>query len=585
MHRSSVELASVIAVRGIILFHHYSTRCASFALVGILAVTSIVSHPHAAAAAPAQQAQPEIPLAPPKPAWPDVEDRLRPGAGQFEGVPVDQTPLVLAPVPSPEAQANSIIPADLTFVVPPAAERARTGAKAFTFAGQVRGTQGANATPIRASATFVAQHEPEDSSTSAALSPVNVAFKLDFDTVAKRHVTQATQPLLFELDYGNVPILHGGDFDERLGLYVGSDCAVDASGVVTDCAALTRLPGINYAGAKRMVVGLDAAALALLSGEAKPDAPVAEGASAPATATLTNAVDLGNKTYLPLAVGSDVPAGRPTTGLVSGIVILSAGTDSPTGDYGAVPVGDVLDYQVGLNAGTAAINYPIPVPPPSAGPAPDVSLNYDSGSVDGTSLSRSAQPGSAGLGWAMKSGAIVRLMRTAPSGTGNLCYTVSGTDFVFSLNGMSSRLVQISGNDYVLRDDPRWKVQRLTAAAGHPDYEKLYWQVTSPDGTKYRFGGEFEPETSVDQDSVFWVPSFINATSSSCNVGSGGLQNRAWQWNLDRVEDTNGNVISYFYEQEQNYYKAWIYQSGTYQHKPTSAPAMSSALNTASASA
>ena len=31
---------------------------------------------------------------------------------------------------------------------------------------------------------------------------------------------------------------------------------------------------------------------------------------------------------------------------------------------------------------------------------------------------------------------------------------------------------------------------------------------------------------------------------------------RVWKWNLDRIEDPNSNVISFYYQQELNYYNA-----------------------------
>jgi hypothetical protein len=534
------------------LFHR-PTHCASFALAFILAATSVISQPQLASAAPAQQAQPEIPKAPPKPDWPEVADRTRPGAGQFDNVPVEQTPLVLAPEPAPEAQAPEVIAADLSFVVP--AESDRTGKGTFQLSSQAKSAQGTGAAPLNATVAFVAQPTVTDEADGAALSPVNVVFKLELDAPSKRSIAAASLPTLFELDYSNVPMLHGGDFAERLGLYVGSDCAIDASGAVTDCAALTRLPGVNHAGVKRLVVGLDGEALALLRGEAKPDVLRGDAASLPTAAT-TDASQLGNKTYLPFAVGPEGQTSKPGAGRVSGIIILSAGSDSPTGDYGASPVGDVLDYQVGLLTGAAQTSYPIPVPPPAAGPAPDVVLNYDSGTIDGSGIARSAQPGLVGIGWTQKAGAIVRMLKKSPvSGSDNMCWTSTvGGDFVFSLNGVSSRLVYVSSGNYTLQDDPRYKVQLLTTTEpNHPDFEKSYWLVTTPDGTKYRFGGEIEPETGVDQNSVFWLHTHKEATTSSCNAS---LQSRAWQWNLDRIEDTNRNVVSYFYALELQYFNS-----------------------------
>ena len=77
---------------------------------------------------------------------------------------------------------------------------------------------------------------------------------------------------------------------------------------------------------------------------------------------------------------------------------------------------------------------------------------------------------------------------------------------MLTLNGVSSRLVKQSSNLFRLQDNPAWQVQQLTTTvAAHPDQFKVYWSVTTPDGTRYRFGGEIEPETGADQNSVFFA--------------------------------------------------------------------------------
>lgn len=138
---------------------------------------------------------------------------------------------------------------------------------------------------------------------------------------------------------------------------------------------------------------------------------------------------------------------------------------------------------------------------------------------------------------------------------GDLC--LIGDHYSIVLNGVSSRLVKISGNLYRLQNDPYWKVERFTnGATGHPDTQKEYWLATTPDGTKYRFGGEWLPTTEggTDQNSAWFVPVY---SSGSCSgVSSYWVCDKVWRWNLDRVEDTNGNVIAYFYDQEINYYNA-----------------------------
>ena len=191
---------------------------------------------------------------------------------------------------------------------------------------------------------------------------------------------------------------------------------------------------------------------------------------------------------------------------------------------------------------------PAPLPPatrlPFHPPRRALSLTSASSTTAASSKAthdRNNQPGFAGLGWELNTGAITRIFKacepqTQGGSTVGLC--TAGAAYVLTLNGVSSRLVKQSGNLYRLQDDPAWQVQQLTTtAAAHPDLYKVYWWVTTPDGTQYRFGGEIEPETGADQNSVY----FVNIGAPYSNV---------WRWNLDRVEDTNGNVASYFYALE-----------------------------------
>ena len=78
--------------------------------------------------------------------------------------------------------------------------------------------------------------------------------------------------------------------------------------------------------------------------------------------------------------------------------------------------------------------------------------------------------------------------------------------------------------------------------------------VTTPDGTTYRFGGEFNPEeNSQPYNSVFWTPVYYTNNPCDDNLA---LCQKAWRWNLDRVEDPHGNLATYFYDRAFNYYGA-----------------------------
>ena len=258
--------------------------------------------------------------------------------------------------------------------------------------------------------------------------------------------------------------------------------------------------------------------------------------------------------YLP-AITRDqtqAPVANNTGEIPATLIVLATSTSGPGGDYSATPLSVVSDYQTDLFTGAFATGYPLAVPPAAAGAAPAVSLGLQQRHRRRPArCNRNNQPGFAGIGWELNTGAVTRLFKacepqTPGSSTSGL--STAGEAYVLTLNGVSSRLVKQSSNLFRLQDDPAWQVQQLTTTvAAHPDQFKVYWSVTTPDGTRYRFGGEIEPETGADQNSVFFA-------------GIGGAPfTYVWRWNLDHVENTNGNVASYFYAVELNSYKSNSY--------------------------
>jgi len=374
------------------------------------------------------------------------------------------------------------------------------------------------------------------------ISPAQFAFELAL-TAPGADTTEAL-PLQLVVDYSQIPLEYGGSFADRLTLYRVSDCAMQENASQTQtalsgeeaqqealhCAEWEPLAVRNDRAGRRLVVELTLPLWAM---------PAAADDAAPAVTTPAAAL-----------AGVAALSGGPS------YYVLSALAASVQGDYSYTPLANVGDYQVDLNSGAMTTGYTIPVPPPRGGSAPEVSLSYNSGSIDGMHSSRNNQPGSVGIGWSLQSGAIVRHLKpcNVAQAPGDLCLT--GDNYSIVLNGVSSRLVKETGNRYRLQDDPHWLVEMFTnGATGHPDAQKEYWVVTTPDGIRYRFGGEFVPETSADQNSVFYV-TIYDTNPASCGNFLYDLCDKAWQWNLDRIEDTNGNVSNYFYELETNYYKA-----------------------------
>ena len=256
---------------------------------------------------------------------------------------------------------------------------------------------------------------------------------------------------------------------------------------------------------------------------------------------------------LSTVLGDNAPADN-TTAPTAHVYIVESGPGGSDGDYSATSLTNQKDYQVSLFTGSASTSYTIPVPPAAAGPVPQLRLTYDSGRVDGMSSEKNNQPGWVGTGWELEIGAITRRMVPCGTEAPDLCLT---SHYILTLNGVSSPLIPDNQTPhlYHLQDDAHWQVwQRFSDNPEHPDHRGEYWEVVTPDGTRYRFGGEFEPNTGADQQSVFYTPVHDN---TECGAESGHVcLQKGYRWNLDYVVDPNGNAISLFYTREFNYYQS-----------------------------
>jgi RHS repeat-associated protein len=250
------------------------------------------------------------------------------------------------------------------------------------------------------------------------------------------------------------------------------------------------------------------------------------------------------------------------------VFALLAGVSGDEGTFAATPLSLTSDWQVGEGSGEFNWNYPIPVPAPPAGPAPDVAVAYSSGSVDGMVTTRNTQSGRVGLGWADFASSFIE-RRYAPcyqeagvAGMGSQCWKTDNA--TISLNGRASELVPVPAttNQWRLRDDPNWRVERFTVAddpaMDNGDNDGEHWRVTSPDGTEYWFGLGRNPDTSDETLSTFTVPVVGDDATDPCYAAGSpmGWCQQAWRWNLDRVVDPNDNEAVYYYGQETNHYNA-----------------------------
>ncbi|MET9274465.1 polymorphic toxin-type HINT domain-containing protein [Kribbella sp. NPDC003557] len=247
---------------------------------------------------------------------------------------------------------------------------------------------------------------------------------------------------------------------------------------------------------------------------------------------------------------------------------LTAGVSGSAGSYAATSLSPSSVWNVGSQTGDFTWNYPLRVPPGTAGPKPELSIAYSSGSVDGQVASTNNQTSWVGQGHALEPGFIERKYVSCADDmagsnttvkTGDLCWKTDNA--VLSLGGHSGELIKISTDatnkidTFKLKNDDGTQVQRRYGATNGAR-EGEYWIVTTTDGTKYYFGINPSLPGSNRANSVNTVPVFGNQAGEPCHTSAFATSycTQAWRWNVDRVVDLSNNLMSYWYVQENNYY-------------------------------
>ncbi|MET9294402.1 polymorphic toxin-type HINT domain-containing protein [Streptomyces sp. NPDC003077] len=258
------------------------------------------------------------------------------------------------------------------------------------------------------------------------------------------------------------------------------------------------------------------------------------------------------------------PTMRRATGAARTVLALSAGAASDQGGYEATPLSPSATWAGGGSNGDFTWSYPMDAVPAPAGPAPSLSLGYSAQSVDGRTSSTSAQASWIGEGFDLPTSYIERSYGSCDDDGQDKkydqCWKEDNASIV--LNGKSSSLVPVdkAKGTWRLQGDDGERVVRGTGAANGDD-DGEYWTVTTTDGTQYVFGRNRlsgwtsgKPETN----SVWTVPVFGDDPDepgySAGNSFADRSKNQAWRWNLDYVVDPRGNVMTYWYEKELNYY-------------------------------
>ncbi|MEV0695094.1 hypothetical protein, partial [Streptomyces sp. NPDC050388] len=312
--------------------------------------------------------------------------------------------------------------------------------------------------------------------------------------------------------------------------------------------------------------------------------------SLPACA-LTTPEKASCRTQSPLAGADNDAESQTLTGTVSARtltagtpVLLAAAADSSGGggDYSATPLSPTATWEAGGSTGDFTWNYPLRVPPATAGPSPNLSIFYNSASVDGRTAGENNQTSVIGEGFSITESYIERKYASCKddgqSGKGDLCWKYANATLV--LNGKAVELVntcadktacdtaalsEASGGSWKLKNEDGSRVEHLTGATGNGDNNTEYWKVTDSSGTQYYFGkhrmpGWSDNGTATDDpvtNSVWTAPVFGDDSGEPCYKSTGFADSsctQAWRWNLDYVVDTHGNASTYWYSKETNYY-------------------------------
>ncbi|MFE9399974.1 polymorphic toxin-type HINT domain-containing protein [Streptomyces flavidovirens] len=244
------------------------------------------------------------------------------------------------------------------------------------------------------------------------------------------------------------------------------------------------------------------------------------------------------------------------------VLALAAGDKSAGGDYKATPLASSSTWEAGGSSGSFTWSYPLRTPPAAAGPEPGLSISYDSGSVDGRTANTNNQGTVIGEGFDLTSSYIERKYGPCDDDGQDdkfdLCWKYDNASLV--LNGKSSELVKDdSSGKWRLKNDDASTVTRSTGADNGDD-DGEHWTVITGDGTKYVFGlNKLEGADTADRtESVWTVPVFGDDEGepgySEGTSFAGRDLKQAWRWNLDYVEDTHTNAMTYWYKAEINYY-------------------------------
>ncbi|OXS36453.1 polymorphic toxin-type HINT domain-containing protein [Streptomyces sp. XY006] len=241
--------------------------------------------------------------------------------------------------------------------------------------------------------------------------------------------------------------------------------------------------------------------------------------------------------------------------------VASSGGDG--GDYKATGLSASSEWGVDTRSGAFTWTYPLTTPPVPGGLQPSVGLSYNSQSIDGQTATTNNQGSWIGQGFSYEPGYIERRYKPcADDGHddtfGDQCWAYDNATLALA-GGTSGELVKDDATgQWRLANDDNSKIERLTGTTNGDDNGE-YWKLTTTDGTQYFFGQNRLPgfaSGNEETGSAWTVPVYGDDSGEPCYKATfaDAYCSQAWRWNLDHVIDPHGNVMSFFYGKETNYY-------------------------------
>ncbi|MFD9415765.1 ricin-type beta-trefoil lectin domain protein [Streptomyces goshikiensis] len=277
------------------------------------------------------------------------------------------------------------------------------------------------------------------------------------------------------------------------------------------------------------------------------------------------------------ASGSAAPkAGSQFLGPAAAPMLLAAETDSsgPGGTYEATSLSASQSWAAGGSSGALTYEYPVQVPPALGGAAPEVALRYNSSSVDGKTSVTNAQASWIGDGWEYNPGYIERTFKPCDKAgipdSGDACW--AGFNASLSLGAHSGTLVRDDGagsatattdaatGTWRLKNDDGTRIE-FGSGAANGVRDGAYAKVADASGTTYYFGINHLPggdKSDAATGSVASVPVYTPKSGQPCHDAAKGAASWCTMWQrlyLDHVVDAHGNLTTYSWAPETNWYK------------------------------